>query len=124
MRFAQMLANGGELDGVRVLSQASVDAMTTPHVPLENMPESMAGVDMAFGYSLGVIVDGRGDHPFRQVGDYGWGGDFDTSFVVSPATGLVAVIMAQEQPGASTPDTISARDIFDALAYGALPTES
>lgn len=124
MRFAQMLADGGRLDGVRVLSQASVDAMTAAHVPLEKMPQGMAGVDMAFGYSLGVIVDGPGAHPFRRVGDYGWGGYFDTSFVVSPSTGMVAVIMAQEQPGASTQDTISARDVFDALAYGALPTES
>jgi CubicO group peptidase (beta-lactamase class C family) len=124
MRFAQMLANGGVLDGQRVLSQQSVDAMTTPHIPLEKMPQSMADVDMAFGYSLGVIVDGPGAHPFRQVGDFGWGGYFDTNFVVSPSTGMVAVIMAQEQPGASTPDTTGARDVFEALAYGALPTES
>lgn len=124
MRFAQMLANGGRLDGVRVLSQASVDAMTTPHVPLEKMPDGMAGVDMAFGYSVSVIVDGPSAHPFRRVGDYGWAGYFDTSFVVSPSTGMVAVIMAQEQPGASTPDTTGAREVFEALAYGALPTES
>ncbi len=124
VRFAQMLSNGGQLDGARVLSQAGVDAMTAPQVGLEKMPEAMASMDMAFGYSLGVIVDGPGDQPFRRVGDYGWGGYFDTSFVVSPATGMVAVIMAQEQPGASTPETTSARDVFEALAYGALPAES
>lgn len=124
LRFAQMLANGGTLDGQRILDAASVDAMSAAQIPLDRMPPGMAAVDMAFGYSLGVIVDGPGDHPFRRVGDYGWGGYFDTSFVVSPSTGLVAVIMSQEQPGASTPDTISARDIFEPLAYGALPTES
>lgn len=124
MRFAQMLANGGVLEGERILTRQSVDAMTTAHVPLESMPDGMASVDMAFGYSLGVIVDGPGAHPFRRVGDFGWGGYFDTNFVVSPSTGMVAVIMAQEQPGASTPDTTGARDVFEALAYGALPTES
>ncbi len=124
MRFAQMLANGGELDGVRVLSQNSVAAMTTAHIPLDKMPPGMAGVDMAFGYAVGVMVDGPGDHPYRRVGDYGWGGYFDTNFVVSPSTGMVAVIMSQEQPGATTAQTTGARAVFDALAYSALPTES
>lgn len=124
MRFAQMLANGGVLDGVRVLSAQSVEAMTRAHVPLDRMPPSMSGVDMAFGYSLGVTVDGPGSPPNRRVGDYGWGGYYDTSFVVSPSTGMVAVIMAQEQPGATTSETTAARDVFEALAYGALPTES
>ena len=124
MRFARMLAAGGVLDGVRVLSQDSVDQMTTPHVPLEKMPASMAGANMAFGYSVSVIVDGPGAHPFRRVGDYGWGGYFDTGFVISPASGVIAVVMAQEQPGPSTPDTTSARDVFEPLAYGALPSDS
>ncbi|MCP2670585.1 beta-lactamase family protein [Maricaulaceae bacterium EIL42A08] len=123
-RFAQMLANGGELDGVRVLSEASVAAMTAPHIQADRMPEGMASVDMAFGYSLSVIHDGPGQHPFRRNGDFGWGGYFDTNFVVSPSTGMVAIIMAQELPGASTGDTIAARDVFDALAYAAIPVES
>lgn len=123
-RFAQMLMNGGELDGVRVLSQASVDAMTTPHVQADRLPQGMAGVDMAFGYSLGVIHDGPGEHPLRRFGDFGWGGYFDTNFVVSPSTGMVAIIMAQELPGASTGETTGARDVFDALAYAAIPVES
>jgi CubicO group peptidase (beta-lactamase class C family) len=123
-RFAQMLLNGGELDGVRVLSQESVGAMTTPHVQADRLPQGMAGVDMAFGYSLGVIHDGPGEHPLRRVGDFGWGGYFDTNFVVSPSTGMVAIIMAQELPGATTGDTTGARDVFDALAYAAIPVES
>ncbi len=123
-RFAQMMLNGGELDGVRVLSQASVDAMTTAHVQADRLPQGMAGIDMAFGYSLSVIHDGPGQHPLRRFGDFGWGGYFDTNFVVSPSTGMVAIIMAQELPGASTGETTSARDVFDALAYAAIPIES
>lgn len=124
MQFAQMLAHGGEWNGTRILSEDSITAMTTPHIPLEKMPAGMASVDMAFGYSLGVIVDGPGAHPHQQVGDFGWGGYFDTNFVVSPSTGMVALIMAQELPGATTGETTAARDVFEALAYGALPTES
>lgn len=124
LRFAQMLANGGALDGVRVLTEASVSAMTEPHVQADRTPDPMDGMDMGFGYSLGVIYDGPGEHPHRRPGDFGWGGYFDTEFVVSPSTGLVAVIMAQELPGATTGETVGARGVFDELVYGALPTES
>ena len=124
VRFAQMLANGGELDGVRVLSADSVAAMTAPHVLADRLPEGMAAVNMAYGYGVGVIYAGPGASPLRQVGDFGWGGYFDTNFLVSPSTGMVAVILAQEQPGPTTPRTTGARDVFDALVYGALPTES
>ena len=123
-RFAQMLLNGGELDGARILSAESVTALTTPHVQADRLPQGMAAVDMGFGYSFSVIYDGPGEHPMRRTGDFGWGGYFDTEFVVSPSTGTVALIMAQEQPGPSTPDTTRARDIFDPLVYGAIPVES
>ncbi|HCR67445.1 MAG TPA: hypothetical protein DIW38_13210, partial [Oceanicaulis sp.] len=63
-------------------------------------------------------------HPVRAQGDFGWSGYFDTEFFVSPSTGVVAVIMSQEQPGPTTPDTIGARAVFDQLVYGAVPSES
>ena len=124
LRFAQMLANGGELDGARILSEQSVTAMTTPHVQADRAPQGMSDMDMGYGYGVGVTYDGPGDHPHRRPGDFGWAGYFDTEFVVSPATGVVAVILAQEQPGATTAETTGARDVFNALAYGALPRES
>jgi len=124
LRFAQMLANGGALDGARILSQESVTAMTTPHVQADRAPQGMSDMDMGYGYGVGVIFDGPGDHPYRRIGDFGWAGYFDTEFVVSPATGMVAVILAQEQPGATTAETTGARAVFNELAYGALPTES
>ncbi|MEQ8405583.1 MAG: serine hydrolase domain-containing protein [Oceanicaulis sp.] len=124
LRFAQMLANGGVLDGARILSQESVEAMTTPHVRADRAPQGMSDMDMGYGYGLGVIYDGPGVHPHRRTGDFGWAGYFDTEFVVSPSTGMVALILAQEQPGATTAETTSARDVFNEVAYGALPTES
>ncbi|MGX6647392.1 serine hydrolase domain-containing protein [Maricaulaceae bacterium MS644] len=124
LRFAQMLANGGELDGTRILSAESVAAMTAPHVQADRAPQGMSDMDMGYGYGVGVTYEGPGAHPHRRVGDFGWAGYFDTEFVVSPATGMVAVILAQEQPGATTAETTGARAIFDELAYGALPRES
>ncbi|KAA5805225.1 beta-lactamase family protein [Alkalicaulis satelles] len=121
IRFAQMLANGGELDGVRVLSADSVAAMTTPHVGLDRMGEEQQRIGLAFGYSLGVYVNGDGG---RLPGDYGWGGYFDTIFAVSPSTGLVAVMMAQEEPGPGTPDTTSAGAAFTRLIGDLVTPES
>jgi CubicO group peptidase (beta-lactamase class C family) len=121
LRFAQMLANGGELDGVRVLSQESVAAMATPHVGLDRMGEDQRRIGLAFGYSVGVSVNEDGG---RRTGDYGWGGYFDTAFVVSPATGLVAVIMAQEEPGPGTRDTTSAGAVLQSQLAGLVPAES
>ncbi|MEQ8434898.1 MAG: serine hydrolase domain-containing protein [Oceanicaulis sp.] len=124
LRFAQMLANGGQLDGARILSANSVAALTAPHVQADRAPEGMSDMDMGYGYGVGVTYEGPGAHPHRRIGDFGWAGYFDTEFVVSPATGMVAVILAQEQPGATTAETTSARAVFNELAYGALPTES
>ncbi|MFW6300741.1 MAG: serine hydrolase domain-containing protein, partial [Oceanicaulis sp.] len=124
LRFGRMLLNRGELDGRRVLSEASVEAMTTPHVTAERAPAGMSDMDMGSGYGFGVTYDGPGEHPYRRTGDFGWAGYFDTEFVVSPSTGMVALILAQEQPGATTAETTGARDVLYELAYGALPTES
>lgn len=115
MRFAMMLAGGGELDGVRLLEPETVALMVTPHVGLDRMPESMRAGNLGYGYGFGVYVaDGPQGGP--RAGDFGWGGYFDTEFFISPATGLTGVIMAQEEPGPTTSETIGARAVFRALA--------
>jgi CubicO group peptidase (beta-lactamase class C family) len=124
IRFAQMLANGGEFEGVRLLSQDTVADMATAHVQADRMPDRMDAMDLGYGYGVGVIYDGPGEHPVRNLGDFGWSGYFDTEFFVSPSTGVVAVIMSQEQPGPTTSETIGARAVFDRLVYGAISTES
>lgn len=120
LRFAQMLANGGELDGARILSTDSVAAMTTAHIGPDRMPEEMNRMNMGFGYSLGVVHDGDGETPAGQVGDFGWAGYFDTDFLVSPSTGLVAVILAQELPGPATPARTGAQGVFRPMVYSTL----
>ncbi|WP_439634577.1 serine hydrolase domain-containing protein [Glycocaulis sp.] len=113
-RFAQALANGGELEGTRILSQEGVNAMTRVHVGADRMPDNMNAGNLGFGYSLGVVYEGQGSSASGYPADFGWGGYFDTDFFVSPQTGVVALILAQEQPSATTPRE-GARAIFRQL---------
>ncbi|TGY88577.1 class A beta-lactamase-related serine hydrolase [Marinicauda algicola] len=119
IRFAMMLANGGELDGVRLLEAETVADMVTAHVGLDRMPEAMRARNLAYGYGLGVYVADAPEGSAR-AGDFGWGGYFDTDFFVSPATGLAGVVMAQEEPGPTTSETIGARAVFRTLAAQAV----
>jgi CubicO group peptidase (beta-lactamase class C family) len=98
LRFGQMLLNGGELDGVRILGSKTVELMRQNHLP-PNIPSIAAG-STATGYGLGVSVTlnvaalGR----LNSVGSFGWGGAATTTFSVDPQEELVYVVMAQLMP--------------------------
>jgi CubicO group peptidase (beta-lactamase class C family) len=105
-RFSQMLLNGGELDGVRILAPKTIALMTSDQLPAT--VERHTGVAMAlgafgpvpemgtsFGLGFAVRVDpGRNPVP-GSVGDFSWGGITGTLFWVDPKEKLVAVLMAQ-----------------------------
>ena len=103
LRFAQMLLNRGELDGVRVLSRKTVEYMTADHLGPEvdlsklNDYPNIRG----YGFGLGVAVRrsaGRGGMP-GSAGEFHWAGSTGTYFWVDPAEELVTVFMAHA-PGA------------------------
>ncbi len=103
LRFAQMLLNGGELDGVRILSRKSVEYMVSDHLGPEvdlsklNDYPNIRG----YGFGLGVAVRrsaGRGGMP-STPGEFHWAGSTGTYFWVDPAEQLVVVFMAHA-PGA------------------------
>lgn len=101
LKFARMLLNGGELDGVRILGRKTVEMMAQNHLP-ENIPSINNGNGpSATGYGLGVSVTldtaalGRMD----SVGSFGWGGAASTVFRVDPAENMAYVINAQTLPG-------------------------
>jgi CubicO group peptidase (beta-lactamase class C family) len=119
LKFAKMLANGGELDGTRILSADSVAAMTTVHVGSDRLPPQMSDGNFGMGYSIGVAYPSENGN-FSPVGDFGWGGAFDTNFIVSPTTNTIGILMSQEFPGSTTNDFTSARDVFREVYYGAL----
>lgn len=105
-RFCQMLLNGGELDGVRILSPKTIALMTTDQLPAttdRHTPVAMAlgpfgptpemGTSFGLGFAIRVNA-GRNPMP-GSVGDFSWGGITGTLFWVDPQTKLVAVLMAQ-----------------------------
>ncbi len=92
LRFTTMLLNGGELDGVRLLSPKTIEHMASDHlgnVPGSNYP--------GFGFGLGFAVrthTGMNDMP-GSVGEYLWGGAQGTWFWIDPKEKLIAIFMSQ-----------------------------
>ena len=92
-RFMQALLNGGELDGVRILSPKTVELMTSNHVgALYN--EGRTGFGLGFEVVEHLGRAGR----YGSVGEFGWGGAYYTSYWADPQEKLVAVFLAQLLP--------------------------
>jgi CubicO group peptidase (beta-lactamase class C family) len=90
-RFCQMMLNGGELNGARLLSPKSVELMTLNHTQGKTD-------DFGYGYGFGVDSDPRFLTELGSVGSYYWGGFFYTSFVVDPKEDMIAIFMGQLHP--------------------------
>ena len=107
-RFCQMLLNGGELEGVRILSPKTVALMTSDQLPATTARHTPVAMSLgafgptpemgtSFGLGFAVRVDaGRNPVP-GSVGDYSWSGITGTFFWVDPKEKLVAVVMQQSQ---------------------------
>ncbi|MEP7313244.1 MAG: serine hydrolase domain-containing protein [Pseudomonadota bacterium] len=99
LRFAQMLLNGGELDGVRILGRKTVELMSQNHLP-PNIASISANGPAATGYGLGVSVtlDTAALGRPGSAGSFGWGGAATTTFTVNPVEKMTIVIMGQKMP--------------------------
>jgi CubicO group peptidase (beta-lactamase class C family) len=103
-QFAVMLANGGQLDGKRVLSPRTVDLMAANHVGNMYTGTGAGGnvSGMGFGLTVDVVMDAvavlAGER--RSNGSFGWGGAFGTYFWVDPKEQLVGLLMIQTPAGA------------------------
>jgi CubicO group peptidase (beta-lactamase class C family) len=119
-RFAEMLVNNGELDGVRILSRKTVDLMACNHLPAGVFRGSAGGgVALGEGYGLGVrvVTDPAQAGNLTSAGTFGWSGAAGTHFFVDRKEGLVAVFMIQKMGGAGGP-RMSAE--FETLVYQAI----
>ncbi len=97
MRFALMLANGGSLDGVRLLSRKSVELMTADHMSADigTGRGYLPGPGHGFGLTVAVrTAAGQASGP-GSVGEFRWGGYAGTTFWVDPAERLVPIMMIQ-----------------------------
>jgi CubicO group peptidase (beta-lactamase class C family) len=127
-RFCQTLLNGGELDGVRIVSKRSIDSMTLDHLPkgiaINQLPDPAADVrpEVGNGFGLGFMVrvaDGKSPLP-GSVGDYGWGGAFGTYYWADPKRELFAIAMFQAPGPAGAAVREKYRAEMRKLVYGAL----
>jgi CubicO group peptidase (beta-lactamase class C family) len=126
-RFCQMLLNGGELDGTRILSRKSVALMTQdqlpPGIPTNSSKIPVVDVrqEAGNGFGLGFMVrtaEGRSDIS-GSLGDYTWNGFFGTYFWIDPKRELFGIFMIQT-PGASYVRTTGYWVRLRNLAYRAL----
>ncbi|MDA1315240.1 MAG: serine hydrolase [Acidobacteria bacterium] len=104
-RFAQMILNGGELEGERLLSRKTVELMTSDQV----------GDLQERGFGLGFSVE-RGPREFGglgSIGTHGWGGFFYTSFFIDPEEELIGIYMSQLHPSGG----LDLAEKFRVLAY-------
>jgi len=116
-RFLQMLANGGQLDGQRLLARTTVRQMTSDH--LGEIKPAMPLLAPGYGFGLGFAVrraDGLNGAP-GSAGEFNWGGAGGTTFWVDPKEQLVAVLMTQAQPG---PWQREFKELFRQLVYQAI----
>jgi len=119
IRFAQMLLNGGTLDGQRILSRASVAEMTRDHMHagIENNVSGTEGnmVNWGFGLTVGVRREG-GSAGLGNPGMFSWNGAFGTAMWVDPREQLAVVFMAP------TPGLLRQyyRRVINALVYQAI----
>jgi CubicO group peptidase (beta-lactamase class C family) len=123
-RFVQLLARGGELDGVRLLGPRTLAYMTRNHLPgnadmqtfgrpvFSEIPQHGVG----FGLGMAVVVDPVATRMLCSAGEYNWGGAASTTFWVDPAEDLSVVLMTQLLPSSTYP----LRPLLRQSVYGAL----
>jgi CubicO group peptidase (beta-lactamase class C family) len=97
-RFAQMLLNGGVLDGTRLLSPKTIELMTSSHTA--DLPQGgLVGAGANFGLGFRVVIDVAATETYGSPGMYGWSGIYGTVFWVDPKEQLAAIMLVQRYPG-------------------------
>lgn len=122
-RFAQMLLNHGELNGVRILAPATVDLLTTNHLApgLLTGKFGLLGIKMEPGhgwaYDMAVFPDPAAVQAVVGKGTYYWAGAADTWFWVDPTNDLIFIGMTQRLVGPHWPNV---QGLTRPIVYGAL----
>jgi CubicO group peptidase (beta-lactamase class C family) len=124
LRFAQMLLDGGALDGARILGPRTLALMTTNHLPGHQDLAALATGAFSettydgtgFGLGFSVVLDPVRAHTTSSIGEFGWGGMASTVFWVDPAEELVVLFMTQFTPSG----TFNFRGQLRSIVYGAI----
>lgn len=123
LRFAQMVANGGELGGVRILAPSSVEVMRTNRLPEAMMNSEAFGIGFfrinrgfGFGFDFGVFTDPAGIGRSVGKGTYTWDGAAGTWFWIDPTNDVVFVGMIQRMGNRGTDlSTLTQQVVYQAL---------
>jgi CubicO group peptidase (beta-lactamase class C family) len=112
-RFMQMMLNGGELEGVRLLSPTTVKLMTSNHV-------GTLYQNGALGWGLGFeVVEQTGRAPrYGAAGEFSWSGAYHTTYWADPAEKLVVVFMSQLLPAGQAGLTSRVRTLVNQAIVG------
>ncbi len=113
LRFAQMLLNGGELGGVRILGRKTVQMMTTDQLIDAGITEGYPGY--GFGLGVGVLTNSVRNGNLSSAGQFGWSGIATTTVVIDPKEQLIALYFEQYLP-----EDRDLLDYFTTLVYQAL----
>ena len=109
-RFAQMMLNGGELDGKRILAPASVKLMTSNHVPAElltgqfGIGQMVMRPGFGYGYNCAVVFDPPEANLPEGKGTFFWDGAAGTWFWVDPTNDVIFIGMIQRMLGPASPN--------------------
>ena len=120
-RFAQMLLNGGELDGKRYLSPKTFTAMTTDHIGpgsgVERNYFYFPGDGFGFGYGFGIRTDPGNavPPPPGSLGEIKWDGASGTYFVVDRANDMFFILLENSPSERTRIQPALKRIIYDAL---------
>ncbi len=115
-RFAQMVANGGVLDGTRFLKTSTVEMMRQ-----DQLPDNLAGIaggkqGLGFGLNFAVVKDVEKAGGAGRKGEYFWGGMANTLFWIDPEEDVVAMMMTNILPSGLYPLRKDMRKlVYDAL---------
>jgi CubicO group peptidase (beta-lactamase class C family) len=110
-QFAQMLLNGGQMNGKRFLSPRSVEMMASVIAP-DTLPGRPAGE--AYGLSVRVVNNPAARNTFLSQGSFGWSGAYGTHFWIDPKEKVIGILMTQ------TPNQEVRGDFENAVAFSVL----
>ncbi len=108
LKFCIMMLNGGKYEGVQVISEETIDLMTSNQLPqgksfLEMQmvqPEDPEIIkrNTGYGFGLGVLVKKDENMLKSGIGDYGWAGALNTTFRIDPANKVIFIVLTQYCP--------------------------
>jgi CubicO group peptidase (beta-lactamase class C family) len=105
LQFAQMLLNGGQLNGKRFLAPRTVELMRSAFIP-DTLPGRVPGE--GYGLSVRVVTNPIARNTFISQGSFGWSGAYGTYFWIDPEKKLVGILMTQTANQEIRPDFESA----------------